>query len=253
MNPPLDITPGAWTVFVPYSWMHALAVAVCVALMAAPAWLGRGLSERGERLLRRTLVAFAVVYWLAYNIWWNWHGLDTRNGLPLQLCDFNGLMAPLALATGWRWARATLYFWTAALTAQAFIQPELAEGPASLVFWAFWLGHTVIAVCAVYDVVVLGFRPGWRDFGYAFIASIVYVALILPVDLWLGANYGFVGNPPPGVGIPPFVDALGPWPLRAIILIVLVPLGFVIVLLPWRIAARLATSNAGGGLKTDEA
>ncbi len=52
----------------------------------------------------------AVCYWLAYNIWWNWHGLDPRVGLPLHICDVSGPMAPLALLTGWRWARATLYF-----------------------------------------------------------------------------------------------------------------------------------------------
>jgi uncharacterized membrane protein YwaF len=60
--------------------------------------------------------------------------------------------------------------------------------------------------------------------------------LIVPIDLWLGADYLYVGNPPPDITIPPFVTALGPWPQRAIILAALVPLGFVVVLLPWCIA-----------------
>ena len=47
----------------------------------------------------------------------------------------------------------------AALTLQAFVQPALTAGPASLVFWAFWTAHTIIAACAVYDLAVLGFRP----------------------------------------------------------------------------------------------
>jgi hypothetical integral membrane protein (TIGR02206 family) len=244
MSPPLDIAPGAWTVFTPYGWMHALAVTICVVLMAVPALLGRALSKNGERMLRLSLAAFAVTYWLTYNIWWNWHGVDLRNGLPLQLCDFNGLVAPLALVSRWRWARATLYFWTAALTVQAFIQPALTEGPASPVFWTFWAAHTIIAACAVYDIVVLGFRPGWRDLGTAVIASVVYTVLIMPVDLWLGANYGFIGNPPAGVSIPPFVKALGPWPQRALVVIALVPIGFVLVLLPWCIARRRAVVRA---------
>jgi uncharacterized membrane protein YwaF len=67
------------------------------------------------------------------------------------------------------------------------------------------------------------------------IASLVYVAVIVPDDFWLHANYGFVGNPP---SIPPLVNALGPWPQRAIILVGLVPLGFVIVLVPWLLARR---------------
>jgi hypothetical integral membrane protein (TIGR02206 family) len=233
MNP-----PGAWDIFVPYSGLHALALIVCALLIAAPSLAGRRLSKGGEVALRRALAAFAVCYWLAYNIWWNWNGLDWRNGLPLQLCDFNGLVAPLALITGWRWARAALYFWTAALTLQAFIQPALTAGPASPVFWTFWTAHTIIAACAVYDVVVLGFRPGWGDLARAIAVSAVYVAIVVPVNLALGSNYGYVGNPADIKDIPPFVYALGPWPLRAIILVALAPLGFVVVLVPWLVAAR---------------
>ena len=249
MNPPLDITPGAWTVFAPYGWLHGVTLLVCLVLIAAPSLFGRALQKdaarkNAERTLRYSLAAFAVAVWLAYNIWWNSRGIDWRGGLPLQLCDINGLIAPLALVTGWRFARATLYFWTAALTAQAFIQPALIDGPAFVLFWAFWLSHTIIAACAAYDVVVRGFRPGWRDLGIAVLASLIYVALILPIDLWLGADYGFVGNPPAGIIIPPFVLALGPWPQRAIILVALVPIGFVVVLLPWVVARAVGAQHA---------
>jgi hypothetical integral membrane protein (TIGR02206 family) len=221
--------------FVPYSALHVVSVAVCALLIAAPTLFARTLDKNAERVLRRGLAGTAVCYWIAYNTWWNWHGIDLRTGLPLQICDINGLIAPLALLTGWRWARATLYFWTAALTVQAFIQPALTEGPAFLVFWAFWAAHTIIMACAVYDLAMLGFRPGWADLGRATIAITVYAACIVPLDLWLGADYLYVGNPPPDIAIPPFVAALGPWPQRAIILAALVPLGFVVVLLPWRI------------------
>jgi hypothetical integral membrane protein (TIGR02206 family) len=234
--------PHAWEAFSPYSALHALAVAVCVPLIVAPAWLGRALRPDREAMLRRMLAALAVGYWLAYNIWWNWNGIHLRTGLPLQLCDVNGLMAPLALVTGWRWARAALYFWTAALTLQAFIQPALSAGPASLVFWAFWTAHTIIAACAVYDIAVRGFRPGWGDLGGVLIVSALYLALVVPMNAWLGSDYGFVGNPSPDIEVPPFVLMLGPWPQRAIILVVLAVLGFVVVLLPWRVFAARSTS-----------
>jgi hypothetical integral membrane protein (TIGR02206 family) len=231
-----------WEVFSPYSGLHGLAVAVCVPLIAAPAWLGHALRADREAVLRRMLAALAVGYWLAYNIWWNWNGIDLRTWLPLQLCDVNGLMAPLALVTGWRWARAALYFWTAALTLQAFIQPALSAGPASLVFWAFWTAHTIIAACAVYDVAVRGFRPNWSDLSRALIVSAFYLALVVPVNAWLGSDYGFVGNPAPDIAVPPFVLMLGSWPQRAIILVALAVLGFVVVLLPWRILAARSAS-----------
>jgi hypothetical integral membrane protein (TIGR02206 family) len=231
--------PDLWHHFTPYGGVHALAVAICALLIAAPSFIGRRLDKNAELGLRRALAAFAVAYWLVYTIWWNWHGIDWREGLPLQICDLNGLIAPLALISGWRWTRATLYFWTAALTVQAFIQPALTAGPASPVFWAFWSAHTIIVACALYDLVVRGFRPTWPDFGRAFAVSLAYVALVAPVNAWLGSDYGYVGNPAPDISIPTFVAALGPWPQRAVILVALVPLGFLVVLAPWRCWRRV--------------
>ena len=238
MNPALNLlAQGSWDVFVPYGRLHALTLVVCALLIAAPTFLGRALAKDAEALLRQTLAAIAVCYWLAYNAWWNRHGLDPRTGLPLHICDLNGLIAPFALWTGQRWTRATLYFWTAALTLQAFIQPSLTAGPALPVFWAFGVAHTIITASAVYDVAVLGFRPTWRDLGYALAASAIYLVAIVPIDLWLGANYGFVGNPAEAREIPPFVAALGPWPRRVIVLAALTACGFVVILLPWVLTA----------------
>lgn len=225
---------SAWEIFTPYSGLHLAAVAICMLLVAGFVLTARELTTPQESVLRRGFGAFAIIYWVTYTLWWNRHGLDPAAGLPLHICDLNGLVAPLALLTGKRWLRATLYFWTFALTLQAFVQPTLTLGPASLVFWWFWAAHTIVLASAVYDLTVLGFRPQWRDLGRAYAVSALYVLVIVPVDLLLGANYGFIGNPPPGVTIPPFVDALGPWPLRAVIVIVLGALAFALLVLPWR-------------------
>jgi hypothetical integral membrane protein (TIGR02206 family) len=222
-------------VFAPYGLVHLAAVAVCLLLVAGVAIGGRGLGAR-EAALRRPLATGAIFYWAVYNAWWNWTAVDLIHGLPLHICDLNGLVAPLALLTRRRWLRATAYFWTFALTAQAFVQPSITEGPALPVFWLFWIAHSLVLACAVYDLAVLGFRPDWRDLARAGVASAAYVAAIVPIDLWLGANYGFIGNPPSSVALPPFVAALGPWPQRAVIVIALAVIGFVLVLLPWRVA-----------------
>ena len=103
MNP-----PDAWHVFIPYSGFHVFVVAVCALLIVAPALLGRTLDKNAEAILRRTLAALAVSCWLAYFTWWNWHGSDPRTGLPLHICDLNGLIAPFALITGRRAGRAAL-------------------------------------------------------------------------------------------------------------------------------------------------
>ena len=226
-------------VFVPFSALHAAAVAVCALLVGAVVAAGHALAgTAAEATLRKSFAVFALCWWVAYPIGWNWNAIDVYAGLPLHLCDFNALVAPLALLTGKRWLRATLYFWTFTLTSQAFIQPELHHGPAYLAFWAFWAGHTIIMASAVYDVAVLRFRPEWRDVGRVIIASLAYVAIVMPINLELGTNYGFIGNPPPDKPLPPFIEAMGPWPGRAFIVVGLAAAGFVLALAPWRIFNR---------------
>jgi hypothetical integral membrane protein (TIGR02206 family) len=230
---------STWEVFVPFSGLHLLAVAICALLILMLATAGRLLRTSAvEVKLRRSWAIFALCYWFAYILWWNWNGLDVYGGLPLHLCDFNGIVAPLALLTLNRWFRATLYFWSFALTLQAFVQPMLSIGPAHLAFWAFWAGHTIIMASAVYDVAVLDFRPDWRDVGRVLIVSLAYVAVVTPINLELGTNYGFIGNPPPDKTLPPFINALGPWPWRAVIVMGLATIGFFLALLPWRISSQ---------------
>ena len=225
----------AWDAFVPYSGLHLAAVSACALLIAGLVVTARALAAPQEAVLRRAFGVSAIVYWMTYYIWWwNRHGLDPATGLPLHICDLNLLAGPLALLTGTRWLRATLYFWTFGLTLQAFIQPALTLGPTSPVFWWFWAAHSIVVASAVYDLAVLGFRPQWRDLARAYAVSALYVAVIVPVDLLFGANYGYIGNPPPGVAIPPFVDALGPWPLRAGIVVVLGAVAFALLALPWQ-------------------
>lgn len=233
----------SWDKFAPYGWLHLVAVCGCLAVIAGLVLVGRSLDETQQTRLRRSLGVFGLAYWLAYNIWWNRNGIDVATGLPLQICDINGVIAPLALLTLKRWLRATLYFWAFALTTQAFIQPALQFGPANPIFWWFWAQHTIILGYAVFDVAVLGFR---RDCGRACAAGAAYLAIVLPLDLSLGADYGYLGDLPPEQ-IPPFIAALGPWPARAVIVVALAAAAFAVVELPWRLSR---SNNAARGLRS---
>jgi hypothetical integral membrane protein (TIGR02206 family) len=242
---------GSEQVFIPYGASHGLAVAGCALLVAIVVALGYRLRDSAaERVLRGGLASFALAFWAAYNAWWSLSSDDLATNLPLHICDFAGVIAPLALVTTNRWLRATLYFWASTLTLQAFIQPALHAGPALAYFWTFWISHMLILACATYDLVVRGFRPDAGDFGRAAAVTLAYLAFITPVNLWLDSNYGFVGNPPPGRSLPPMVEALGAWPGRVVIMAGLVLLGFLLALSPWLIVAR--RSGARDDLARDE-
>ena len=246
--PQIVVSPVHWDVFAPYGALHLVTALVCLLVIAAVTAAGRKLRANHKTAFCRAIGIFGLAYWVAYNVWWMRQARDLAVALPLHICDLNGVIAPLMLLTHNRWLRATCYFWTFALTTQAFIQPELVFGPSRVEFWWFWVQHTIILGCAVVDIVVLGFRPDWRDLARACVASAIYVLAVVPVNVLLGSNYGYIGDPPPPARIPPFIDALGPWPLRAVIVVILAAVGFVVVLLPWRLlrTAQHGTAKAGG-------
>lgn len=225
---------GTWGRFIPYSGLHLVTICVCVLAVASLGGIGRALSDTRKTDLRRALGVFAIAYWVvSYTMLWYRDGLDLPSSLPLHICELNNLIAPLALLTLNRWLRATAYFWTFALTTQAFIQPTLTTGPAGAFFWLFWAQHTIVLACAVYDLAVVGFRPNWQDLWRVYVVSALYLAIVVPLNLEFGTNFGFLGNPPPA-RVPPFIDALGPWPLRALFVVALAAAGFAILVLPWR-------------------
>jgi hypothetical integral membrane protein (TIGR02206 family) len=237
-NPAID----SWSVFVPYTLLHAVTVAACVALVVLLVMLmARWRDTAAEPVQRRALAAVALGVWVLSYVWLNWAAIDPK-ALPLHVCGLMGVVAPLALLTGNRWLRAAMYFCTFTLTIQAFIQPILVLGPVTLEFWRFWLLHSLILCCAVYDLVVLRFRPGWSDVARACVMSAGYVALIVPVNLMIGTNYGFVGNPPDQAQ-PPIIALLGPWPERIVVLMALVFFGYLLAMLPWIGARRRMTSD----------
>jgi hypothetical integral membrane protein (TIGR02206 family) len=223
--------------FRPFSLTHAAAL---LGIAAVTWWLVRiGRKSRDTVALTRlekTMAIVNLVFVVAAHAWWMLPPrFDPAVNLPLQMCHLASLIASLALLTRWRWTRVLLYFWGIGLCTQALITPGLTDSPASIWFWAFWFQHGFIIVAAVYDLAVRGFRPDWKDYRTACVASVLYVAAVLPLDLVLGANYGFVGDTKPAM--PTLIDLLGPWPRRVVVIVALVAAVMALMMLPWRIAA----------------
>jgi len=208
---------GSWlTEFHSFTWQHALVAGGLAAVMGAVITCGR--AWRGtprERTLRHVLVGIIAVTVIAGDAYYLSPGqYDPAMSLPLQLCDLALVMAALALGPGWRWARALLYFWGLLLSSQGFFTPTLTHGFGHPRFWFFWSMHAMIVGGALYDLIVLRFRPTGRDLLFAMTAILVYTGLMIWINVRMGWNYGFVGPSSPGT--PTIVDALGPWPLRLV-------------------------------------
>lgn len=233
--------------FRPFSLTHGLTALTIAALIVAAVIYGRG--RRDDAALTRFEHALAwinIAVWLASHGYWQMPGrFDAATTLPLQMCHLTSLIASAVLLTRHNTLRAVLYFWAFALCTQALITPSLKENIDSPIFWAFWFLHGFVMCTAIYDLAVRGFRPTWRDYRIACVAAALYVAVVLPVDMLLGANYGFLGPSKPLN--PSIVDLLGPWPQRLAIIVPLAALAMLLVFLPWLMVAkqaRLAPSRA---------
>ncbi len=223
--------------FHPFTLVHGLALAAIAAATALAIRAARRASGDRATVERRVGAAFVAI-WLAVHGWWLLPPrFDPVTTLPLQMCHLTALGAGLYLVTGARRLAVLVYFWGLALCTQALVTPTLEEGPASHVFWYFWLSHGMIVGVAAYALAVHRFRPTWRDWRFACAAAAVYAAIVLPIDLALGANYGFLGPTVPDR--PTLVDALGPWPQRLITIGALVAGAMALIVLPWRAAGGL--------------
>jgi uncharacterized membrane protein YwaF len=87
-----------------------------------------------------------------------------------------------------------------------------------------------------YALLVHRYGPTWADWRFASLAVALYAALIIPIDLALGANYGFLGPSEPKR--PTFIDLLGPWPARLPVILALVAGVMAALMIPWMVARR---------------
>jgi hypothetical integral membrane protein (TIGR02206 family) len=197
-------------------------------------------------VLDRSLAVGCFVAW----VWVQAFGLlpwryEAAKALPLHVCDLAGLVAPPMLWTGWRPLRTVCYFWGIGLSTQGFIQPDLQQGPNDPSFWAFWVGHVAVVGTALYDVAARGYRPTWRDYGVAVVTLAAYVAVVLPLDIVTGFNYGYVGRGKPGQ--PSVVDFLGPWPGRLLVISALAAAVLALMVLPWDVLRWWQRRERAGG------
>ena len=182
----------------------------------------------------RVLGALALAHWVAHQSWWAIPArFDPADSLPLHVCDLLGGLAALALLTGWRPLAAVTYFWALGLSTQAFFTPVVEWGPLVTEFWLFWESHTLIVGAAIYLILVRRFRPRFKDLLTGFGSLVAYGAVIIPLDLMMGWNYGYIGNIVPKT--PTLVDRLGPWPGRLTIMGAMAATVMTLLWLPWAI------------------
>jgi hypothetical integral membrane protein (TIGR02206 family) len=219
--------PGAawdWSeTFRAHSAQHLAVVVVCFGIIAVWCVVGRlMLRDQTYGLVRearmRRWIGWVII---VTQVWIQGRRMmpdrwTVDDSLPLHLCRVIVWVSVWAIMTlNWR-ARALSLFMGFGLCAQIFVTPFLAEGHGHLVFWTYWWNHLIIVGIAVYDVVVLGYRPADRDLSFAIWIGMLYVAAAAVINKVLGTNYSYYGEGEhDGASA---VDFMGPYPWRIFIL-----------------------------------
>jgi hypothetical integral membrane protein (TIGR02206 family) len=227
--------------------LHGLTVACLALAVALLAVAGRRLAgTSSQRAYERTLAAGVAALWLGYQVYDGLvSGWSFRYSLPLDLCDLAACVAGVTFWAPGRTRHALAWFWGMALSTQAVLTPDLAAGPATLAFWAFWLYHAFVVGAAVYVVAVRGFRPEWRDLQVAVGAGVAYAVAAFSLDAAFDLNYGYFGRRNPGTAT--LLDYLGPWPLRAVWMVLIAIAGMWCCWVPWRVASAMRGGGRPGG------
>ena len=260
-----------WAVeFHAFTPQHLVTLMVLVGLMAGSCWLGRRWLPRdggrvpslargaprsgpGPSLARggrpgaggadwewrlRLVWIGTTIAWQAMALVWYLlpRNFDWYESLPLHLCDLAAWVAPLALLTQLRWLRSLLYFWGIGLSTQAFFTPVVEGGYGHFTYWLFFVGHLHIVGSAVYDVVVLGYRPRLRDWGVVTLLSLAWIVPVTVFNVLMDVNYGYTGNTAPGGTT--LIDYLGPWPWRIGTIVLGSQVLFAAVFVPWVVVGR---------------
>jgi hypothetical integral membrane protein (TIGR02206 family) len=241
---------SAWlTEFAPFSPVHAAVVAVATLVTIVAVRRRRRLAGTpAAEQLDALLAVIGIANWLAYQGYGAFRVASAwgtpeagkytiEYALPLQVCDIASLLAPLMWLTNRRLLSVLVYFWGLGLSSQAFLTPTVRSGPATAEFWFFFIAHWMIVGGALYEVFGRGFRPTWRDWRMAVGLSLVYLAVILPIDLALSYNFGYVGRPREGAPRT-MADALGPWPLRIVWMALLGVTAMTLTMVPWLVMSR---------------
>ncbi|MEM9417809.1 MAG: TIGR02206 family membrane protein [Planctomycetota bacterium] len=230
-----------------FSPMHAVTVVVCAVVIFGVIQLGLRAKHRGDATRVTRGVAWAgIFFWLVQMV--HAFGFDWKpaHSWPLHVCDIAGLLGPIALLTQARLLRTTVYFWAMGLAVWGVITPTLWKGPDSVVFWLFWINHGGVILFALYDVVVNVYRPTLKDWGWACVVSLAYVAVVVPLNLaHPGWNYGYLGDVEVGRKTP--LDLLPPWPWRLLAIEVLGAAMMLHAWLPWAIARKFNSGRILSG------
>ncbi len=198
--------------FVRWSVSHVVVLALAALSTFFVLRWGCRLTQAGRYRLCRILAITVAAQFVGECAWRTFsdNGLPWQENLPLHFCSLMSVLSVIALWWHRPWACAVVYFGVLTSSIQGLITPALEAAWPSTAFIVFFLSHSLLLIVALAIPVLLGWRGTLRDVLRSMLIMDIYLLCIIPVNIWLGTNYGYTRySPVPGC----LLDYLGaaPW------------------------------------------
>ena len=145
---------------------------------------------------------YSEVMMLTFNPW------ETMSGLPLHLCYFLNFVLPLMVKRRSFEVFDWVYPIVMAGCLQALLTPDLKSSFPNHFSIKYWLVHIGLVQCALYAIVVYGFRPTFKGIFKCLLGFNIYAAIVWCFNRVLDTNFMYLREKPPGT----ILDSLGEYP-----------------------------------------
>lgn len=224
-----------------FGWQHITAILIFLVLGFTFINYAKNITEKKQYylgIITAFFLCFVLLLWSATRIYLD--GFNSKEHLPLHLCNFVTIILPLFAIYRKKWMYEILLFWIFAGTSQAIITPDLVHGFPHYDFLKYFIVHCGLVIFMFYATIIYKFRPTLRSVFKSFLALQFYFLGMLLVNKLLDSNYFFISEKPPQGSL---LDYLGPWPYYILVAEMIVLPYFLIIYVPFHFTKKKTTSQ----------
>jgi hypothetical integral membrane protein (TIGR02206 family) len=159
-----------------------------------------------------------------------------QEDLPLHLCSFLGLTAPLLSLTKKFVYYEVFFFLVMAGTLQSVITPD-QYNYLNFPFFRYWFVHAGLVIFMMYATFVYKMRPTLKSVWKSFLGMQVYMLLMFVLNYFLGSNYFYTNRKPDAATL---LDLFGDWPQYVFVVELIVIPYFLLIYLPFYLPRKKA-------------
>ncbi|MBN2545361.1 MAG: TIGR02206 family membrane protein [Spirochaetes bacterium] len=216
-----------------YSYSHVAALIIII-VFCFLIFLFRNFIKN-NRLLKNiynaSISVFIMIHYFIYFFWLIFFDLfDYQYYLPLHLCDITFVLTFFMIITKNDFIFEIVYFLGIGGAVQALLTPSLGYDYPHLMFFHFFLGHSVVIWSSLYMIFVYDKKVTFFSIIRAMIFLNVIGLIILTINFFLKSNYMFLIEKPYSGSL---LDLMGPWPVYLIVSDIFAFVFFLILYLPF--------------------